>query len=104
MLGHSAFTAMPLSLNSSAIPNTLIDTPYLAILHARERERGRERKREREGGREGEREGGWEREREGGTYSSRHGLHSLRCGANHIGTVFNGGLMLRMCGLLLFTK
>ena len=66
MLGHSAFTAMPLSLNSSAIPNTLIDTPYLAILHARERERGRERKREREGregGREGRRVGEGERGR-----------------------------------------
>ena len=68
-------------------------------------ERGREREREGEG--EGGRESEGEREREEGRerrYVSRHGLHSLRCGANHIGTVFKGGLMLRMCGLRLFTK
>ena len=32
VLGHNAFTAIPSVLNSSAIPKTHIDMPYLAIV------------------------------------------------------------------------
>jgi len=34
-LGHRALTAIPSSLNSSAIPRTHIDIPYLAIVYAK---------------------------------------------------------------------
>ena len=34
VFGHSAFTAMPSSLNSSDIPRTHMDIPYLAIVYA----------------------------------------------------------------------
>lgn len=32
VLGHKAFTAIPSVFNSSAIPNTHIDIPYLAMV------------------------------------------------------------------------
>jgi len=34
VLGQRAFTAIPSSLNSSAIPSTHIDMPYLAWVYA----------------------------------------------------------------------
>merc|ERR1719500_1082565 len=34
VFGQIAFTAMPASLNSSAIPRTHMDIPYLAIVYA----------------------------------------------------------------------
>jgi len=34
VLGQIAFTAMPLSRNSSAMPSTHMDIPYLAIVYA----------------------------------------------------------------------
>ena len=73
MRGQSAFTAIPSGFSSSAIPSTHIDIPYLAMVYATGRRRGRKeevREREREGGsrrgRERGREGVGEGEREGG--------------------------------------
>merc|ERR1719361_2792698 len=34
VFGQIAFTAMPASLNSSAMPRTHMDIPYLAIVYA----------------------------------------------------------------------
>ena len=34
VFGHSALTAMPSDLNSSDIPKTHMDIPYLAIVYA----------------------------------------------------------------------